>query len=101
MINCKRCGKLIYFKNKIALNPEGNKHFPDCDRSHLFGKSRIKCPNCKSQLIRDAGEFEVGRNDFFPSADYRLLKCPCCNFFRESYSLNHEEMEAKILFGED
>lgn len=101
MINCKRCGSLIYFKDKIPLNPDGSKHFLTCDRAHLFGKSRIKCPHCESHLTKDAGEFREGTNDFFPSADYRLLKCPCCDFFRESYSLNHEEMEAKILFGED
>lgn len=101
MINCKRCGKQIYFKDKISLNPDGSKHFADCDRAHLFGKSNVKCPHCESRLNRSAGEFREGVGDFFPSADYRLLECPCCNFFHEWYfdksPLSHEEMEAKLI----
>jgi hypothetical protein len=36
-------------------------------------KSNLLCPNCESQLDRQTCERI--------SPDYKLLECPCCNFF--------------------
>lgn len=108
--DCRCCANQISFlpyinkegdKKVKPVNLDGTDHLKTCDRLYLFGRSKVQCKGCGSNLERDAGRWETTtdgmyfnfesqvwvRGRWFPAKTFRVISCPACGWF---YNWNTE-----------